>query len=112
LVDFWTGAPGTADQFHYIAHDFASGVNGNVGRNSYRYPGIWSFDMSLFKHFPMPWEGHNLELRADAFNLFNHPNLGVSGLNGNLNDPSFAPASLFLTRRGGRTLQLRLKYEF
>jgi hypothetical protein len=110
IVDFNTGAPGTADQFRYIS---VFGTNGNVSRNSYRYPGIWSFDMSLFKRFPLPYgEGHHLELRADAFNLFNHPNLGVSGLSGNLASPSFAPAQLFLTRRGGRTMQIRLKYEF
>jgi hypothetical protein len=84
-----------------------------VSRNDFRYPGIWSFDMSLFKRFPMAWrEGHNLELRADAFNLFNHPNLGVGGLDGDINSPTFAPANMALTRRGGRTMQLRIKYEF
>jgi hypothetical protein len=113
LVDFNTGAPGTADQFRYIVFPRNSGHNGDVSRNDFRYPGIWSFDMSLFKRFPMAWrEGHNLELRADAFNLFNHPNLGVGGLDGDINSPTFAPANMALTRRGGRTMQLRIKYEF
>jgi len=114
ISDFFTGAAGTADQFRYIAYDFASGVNGNLSRNSFRYPGIWSFDASLFKRFPMPWgEGHNLELRADAFNVLNHPNLGVDGFNGQITSTTaFAPAFLDRTRRGGRTMQIRVKYEF
>ena len=111
ITDANTGAPGTVDQFRYIIYPRNSGVNGNVTRNNFRYPGIWSFDMSLFKHFPMPWgEGHNLELRADAFNLFNHPNLGVRGFDGNISSPTFL--NIDQTRRGGRTMQVRLKYEF
>jgi hypothetical protein len=110
LIDFNTGAPGTANQFRYIVHDVNSGVNGNVGRNTFRFPGIWSYDMSLFKRFGMPREGHQLELRADAFNLFNHPNQGARNLDGDILSGTFL--NLDQTRRGNRTMQLRVKYEF
>jgi len=111
LVDFNTGAPGTANQFRYIVNDVNSGVNGNVSRNSFRYPGIWSYDMSVFKRFPMPFgEGHQLELRADAFDLFNHQNLGVRNLDGDILSGTFL--NMNQTRHGNRTMQLRLKYEF
>jgi hypothetical protein len=112
LVDFNTGAPGTASQFRYIASG-VTGVNGNVTRNNFRYPGQATFDMSLMKRFAMPFEGHAIELRIDAFNAFNHPNLGiVSNSNfGNILDT----ANFFNfenTRRGGRTIALWAKYQF
>jgi len=34
--------------------------------------------MSLAKHFPF-WERANLELRLDAFSVFNHPTFGNPG---------------------------------
>src|SRR5262249_33360069 len=41
-------------------------------RNLFRTPGIWNMDISLHKNFHMPWEGHELQFRADFLNLFNH----------------------------------------
>ncbi|MDP9160457.1 MAG: hypothetical protein M3O09_09545, partial [Acidobacteriota bacterium] len=44
---------------------------GNSGRNILRNPHRISFDMALFKHFAFT-ERVGLELRAEAFNVFNH----------------------------------------
>jgi hypothetical protein len=55
----------------------AAGVVGNVGRNSFRGPGLYNIDFSLGRSFRIPYlrEGTRLTVRADAFNLLNHANL-------------------------------------
>jgi hypothetical protein len=52
---------------------------GTCGRDIVRGPGSWDYDMALMKDFPLPIhsEATKLQFRADAFNLFNHPNLGL-----------------------------------
>ena len=48
---------------------------GTAGRNSILGPAFWDLDTSLFRLFPVG-EGRHFEFRAEAFNLFNHVNLG------------------------------------
>jgi hypothetical protein len=50
---------------------------GNSGRNQFRGPDYQETDISLMKNVYLSrWgEGRRLELRADAFNIVNHPNL-------------------------------------
>jgi hypothetical protein len=43
-------------------------------------PGFINFNMGLFKKFAIT-EKTGLQFRAQAFNVFNHPNLGTPGLN-------------------------------
>jgi hypothetical protein len=50
--------------------------NGNSGRDILRGPHLWDYDLSLAKNL-LSSEKRSLELRADAFNVFNHPNLGM-----------------------------------
>ncbi len=38
-----------------------------------------SFNLSGSKTFSLPWEGVNIQFRADAQNAFNHPSYGVPG---------------------------------
>ncbi len=45
---------------------------GDSGRNSLIGPGRLNFDMGLFKHFKID-ESKAIEFRAEAFNVFNHP---------------------------------------
>jgi len=45
---------------------------GDAGRNSLIGPGRVNFDMGLFKHFKIG-ESKAIEFRAEAFNVFNHP---------------------------------------
>ena len=53
----------------------AVGTWGNVGRNTLWGPGLDTVDASLAKNFGI-WEGVHLQLLAQAFNVFNHVNLG------------------------------------
>jgi hypothetical protein len=63
-----------------------AGVFGNTGRNILRAPGINSWNLSLFKNFPIK-ERVNLQLRLESFNTFNHPQWGVP--NNNVASPQF-----------------------
>jgi len=58
---------------------FRNALAGEVGdRNSLRLPGYWSLDMGLAKSFTMPWsENHQLQFRAEAFNVTNTQHMGV-----------------------------------
>lgn len=55
------------------------GVFGNAGRNIVRGPGLINTDMSLIKRIYVDrvHKGFNLELRAEAFNIFNRVNFGI-----------------------------------
>jgi hypothetical protein len=56
---------------------FAAPVNsfGNAGRNITRTDNWVNVDLSLFKNIPIR-ENWRLQLRAEAFNVFNHMDLG------------------------------------
>ena len=116
LVDWNTGAPGNLNQFRYIVtlnpvYGGTRFVNGNVSRNNFTYPGRQDWNLSLGKRFMMPYkEGHLLEFRMDLFNAFNHANLGVNNLNGDINSANFL--NMPLTASGGRTVTLWAKYSF
>jgi hypothetical protein len=48
---------------------------GDVHRNDLKGPGFENTNLSVFKDFPIS-HGLTLQFRAEAFNLFNHPNPG------------------------------------
>lgn len=53
---------------------------GNSGYDMLRGPGWWNVDMNLEKD--IRWANHyNVQLRADSFNIFNHPNFNTSASN-------------------------------
>ncbi len=116
LYDWNTNAPGNLSQFRYIVtlippYGGVKYASGNVSRNTFTYPGRQDWDLSVGKRFMMPYrEGHLLEFRMDLFNAFNHANLGVNNLNGDINSPNFL--NLPLTAAGGRTVSLWAKYSF
>ncbi len=63
---------------------------GNAGRNNVRGPSFFNTDMGLSRTFAIK-ERFKLEFRAEALNIFNHPNFAL-GLqwdgNNNVSDPS------------------------
>jgi hypothetical protein len=71
---------------------------GTLGRNALSGPGFYNLDLSISRSFPLPWIGEagRLMLRADAYNVLNHANLGnpIS----NYSDPNFGVA--FFGRQG------------
>jgi hypothetical protein len=54
----------------------ANGVHGNAGRNIARAPGLWQFDASLNKRFPVN-DVVGVSFRAEAFNVFNVAHYGA-----------------------------------
>ena len=65
-----------ASWFNPCAFGIPSGSFGNLGRNVYRGPAVFNTDFSLFKSFPVR-EGMSLQLRFEAFNVFNIQNYDV-----------------------------------
>ena len=57
-----------------------SGAQSNIGRNTFRMPGINNFDISLFKNVKFG-ESRRVQLRADFFNAFNHPQFTPGSVN-------------------------------
>ena len=49
---------------------------GDSGRNIIRGPGLFNLDLNVMREFRFT-ERRRLQFRAEAFNLFNHPNLGL-----------------------------------
>jgi hypothetical protein len=83
------------------------GTYGSVGRNTLRGPGSSNVDFSAFKKFRLPFEGHSLEFRAEAFNLLNNVKLGLPDTD--VSDSIFGQ----ITSAGDpRILQLGLRYAF
>ncbi|HKM82216.1 MAG TPA: TonB-dependent receptor [Candidatus Acidoferrum sp.] len=53
----------------------APGTFGNTGRMTLVGPGFANVGLSIAKEFRLPWrEGMKLEIRGDAYNVFNHMN--------------------------------------
>jgi Carboxypeptidase regulatory-like domain/TonB dependent receptor len=86
---------------------------GNVGRNAFVGPGFQDVDLALIKNTKVT-ERFNVQLRADAFDLLNHPNLGQPG--GTVGTSSFGiiSSTRFPTGDSGssRQLQFALKAQF
>lgn len=53
---------------------------GNAPRNFVRGLGAWQMDLAIRREFPI-WENLKLQFRAEAFNVFNHPNFGTVNTN-------------------------------
>ncbi len=63
-----------SQNYWFNPNDFARapyGILGDAGRNFFHGPGIFNTDMSLVKTISFT-ENYRVELRADAFNAFNH----------------------------------------
>ncbi len=79
---------------------------GDSGRNFLYGPGNWNVDSGLSRFFQVR-EGQRLELRAEAFNLFNHANL--NNPQSALTDKQFGQIT---SASGPRIMQFALKFEF
>jgi hypothetical protein len=68
---------------------------GTLERNALRGFPFWQIDFAVQRQFALAGN-FKLQLRADVFNLFNHPNFGNA--NGTLNDPLFGTVTSMLNR--------------
>jgi hypothetical protein len=98
----------TTDQwFNTAAFAFpAPGTFGNAGRNILEGPGFQNVNMSLLKNTRLT-ERVNLQFRAEAFNLFNHPNFNLP--DNFLGSPTFGRIT---SARDPRHIQFGLKLLF
>jgi hypothetical protein len=92
------------------------GTFGNVSRGSLRGPGLVDVDTSLFKRIRIS-ERFNLQLRAEAFNIFNHPNFAYPNqvvFSGDSSNYSYSSSAGTITAGAttSRQLQLALKLMF
>jgi len=84
----------------------APGTFGNIGRNSFRGPGLVTIDMSIFKDLPIT-ERVRAQFRLETYNLLNRFNWAPPGVTLN------APASFGLitgTRGETRLSQLTMRF--
>jgi hypothetical protein len=89
-----------------FADDYPGSAAG--ARALVRLAGMKNFDIGVAKSFPLPWEGHRIQFRAEAYNAFNNVN--------------FIQPSLALSNPGTfgeyqntmppREMQFALRYEF
>jgi hypothetical protein len=84
----------------------APGTYGNAGRDSLEGPGSFDVDMSLMRHIVIH-EAQYFEIRAEAFNVLNHPVFQNPGLT--FGNPSFGR---ILSANDPRILQFALKFVF
>jgi len=97
-----------------------AGTLGNVGRGSLIGPDLKTVDLALIKGIPFTKLGSmgRLELRIEAFNVFNRTNLGVPGLTAFAGDQGDAerPLSTFgrirTTATAARQVQLGMRLAF
>ncbi len=84
---------------------------GTAGRNSVTGPGSVDFDLSVMRIQPIA-EKNSLQLRADLFNLFNHPNFDVPDRI--FDDPTFGSlvSANAYGNRPPRQLQLGARFSF
>jgi hypothetical protein len=99
------------------------GSFGNERRNQIYGPNYFDTDLTLMKSFRIPkWEGAELQIGAQAFNILNHPNFDQPV--GNIDNPQFGysirtvstPTSIFGSFLGAdaspRALQIRAQLTF
>ena len=99
--------PTTSRWFNTAAFAFpAPGTFGNAGRNILEGPGFQNVNASLLKNTKLT-ERVNLQFRAEAFNLFNHPNFNLP--DNFLGSPTFGRIT---SARDPRHIQFGLKLLF
>ncbi len=98
----------------------AFGTFGDLGRNAIYGPHFWNVDFAVSKNTPLA-EHVNLQLRAELFNIFNHPNFAlpnffvVPGSTGQgliTQTPDQAQTNPGLGGGGPRVIQLGAKITF
>ncbi|WP_324832307.1 TonB-dependent receptor [Alloacidobacterium sp.] len=82
---------------------------GNSGKDAVILPGLFNFNMSLFKNIPLTASetGPKLELRFESYNTFNHTQF--QGIDANSADGNFGQVT---SSYDARRLQLGAKFSF
>ena len=95
----------------YNAHfkaPYTPDIDSNIsGRNAFRGPGYANIDLSAFKN--LNFERTQVQFRAQAFNAFNNPSLGINGATQYQYSSEFGKLT---TSKGGRVLQFGVHVGF
>ena len=86
--------------------DFGPYPASMTGRNAFRGPGYWNFDMGAYRNFKIT-EQFKIQFRSEFYNFFNNSNLFIRGDEAEINT-GFVPAF----RSGRRNIQFALKLLF
>lgn len=87
----------------------ALGQIGTASRRFFHGPGMNNFDWAILKDFHLT-ESKTVELRAEAFNVFNHAQFfGASAVNGNISSAVFGH---IVNAAEPRSVQLAAKFRF
>jgi hypothetical protein len=89
----------------------AGGTYGTSGYNMLYGPRFQSWDMNLKKN--IPWGDHyNVQLRADSFNIFNHPNFNTPNSNISNSNVATVTAISGTPSYEARTIEFAAKFNF
>lgn len=102
----YDGTPGSVAMDTSVFVRPANGTFGNSPRNAYYNPGEQQWDLAIFKNFNLGGT-RRLQLRGEAFNFINHPNLG--GIN---SDPLSGNFGRITSKGGQRDIQLSVRLQF
>lgn len=92
-----------------VRNGFRNPVGGETGnRNTLRGPTFWNADLAILKNFKLPWEGHRLQVRAEAYNAFNHNSFNLP--NANINSTAFG--RITSSSSSPREFQFAIRYDF
>jgi hypothetical protein len=84
----------------------AAGTFGVQPRNMLQNPPTWNFDLGIRKSVRITG-AQQVQFRAEAFNVLNHPNWDVA-----INNPTSGSFGQVTRKVGERTVQLSVKYSF
>jgi len=91
------------------AFSFTTGAQ--IGsRDTLRGPGFSNTDLGVSKIFPLHGERYRLQFRADAFNVFNHPNFAFP--NTNITSSTFGVITATVGQEQSRVMQFALRFQF
>ncbi|HKP83192.1 MAG TPA: carboxypeptidase regulatory-like domain-containing protein [Pyrinomonadaceae bacterium] len=111
--------PATAQYIGLLA---GSGRRGNLGRNTLRTPGQNNWNVNILKKIHVG-EASFFELRAEFYNIFNHPQYGTASISPFSPGSTGVPANVFTSAAGqflhpefsdggGRVIRYQLKFAF
>lgn len=80
-------------------------------RDNMRGPHFSNMDLAVAKNFPIAGEKYKLQFRAEAYNLFNHPNFAL--YDPTINSPStFGTITSLAGSEASRVMQFALRFDF
>jgi hypothetical protein len=99
------------------AGSFALPPRPGVGRNSFRGPGYLSVDMTALKRFGLPsmsflGENAGIEIRANAYNLFNRLNLAPFRANEDNTQIQHVDFGRAISALSGRVAEVQVRFSF